>query len=553
MPAPAVIAAREKPGRRRGGMRMKRRWIAAVICAAALCVAAAGCGSEQEAVPEQGAAAATTSAAWAETAAAAETAATAATAAEAAAEEEMDVWQEEDDAYLTGITASEYVELPEKYGKLVIEAAKPVDPTDEEVDARIQIELENRTVVEESKHVHVREGFIVNIDYVGRIDGEEFEGGSGNYDLTIGSGSFIEGFESGLIGVKKGETVDLNLTFPENYYPERGLAGRDVVFTVTVNKISEKVTPKLNDEFARSLNLTNAFGQAVTTVEDYREYIRSNIIEEREAEYENTVKSQIVAALVQESTFTQDPPAHMIDKYNYLLTRQLNYYALQSYTDLQTLMTAYYGATEENYLDIIRDMAGNYARQGIAFQAVADKEGLNPNEDAVSTHVAEYVAMDAAVEKPEELDRVIRESLRDELMTDNVIDWLYKRCRVEEPKAPEEASTDQTAAAAEAATGEAAEAADEGMTAAAAQASTDEAAEASDEDMTAAAAEKADEAGASDTSEESGKESGEEADAARDGGEKEAVAENSGGAGRNGGESGIVLDGKDDTAARHEN
>ena len=204
----------------------------------------------------------------------------------------------------------------------------------------------------------------------------------------LGSNSFIEGFEEGLIGVKKGETRDLELTFPEDYHPEAGLNGKDVVFTVTVNKVSETVTPKLKDDFVKSLNLTNAFGQAVTDVDDYKEYVRSNLIEEREATYENTVKSQIVSVLLQDSNFKIDPPENMVEKYNYLLTRQLNYYALQSYTDLQTLMTAYYGATEDNYLDMIRDMAKSYAEQGLIFQAVADKEDLNPSEDEVNKSIA---------------------------------------------------------------------------------------------------------------------------------------------------------------------
>lgn len=82
----------------------------------------------------------------------------------------------------------------------------------------------------------VEEGDTVAIDYVGKKDGVAFEGGTGSYDLTIGSGAFIDGFEDGLIGHTIGETVDLNLTFPEDYGSE-DLAGQDVVFTVTINGI----------------------------------------------------------------------------------------------------------------------------------------------------------------------------------------------------------------------------------------------------------------------------------------------------------------------------
>ena len=98
----------------------------------------------------------------------------------------------------------------------------------------------------------VESGDIVNIDYVGKVDGQEFNGGSATgYHLTIGSGTFIDGFEDGLIGKNVGETVDLNLKFPDNYTNNTDLAGKDVVFTVTVNSISR--VPELTDEVADSV------------------------------------------------------------------------------------------------------------------------------------------------------------------------------------------------------------------------------------------------------------------------------------------------------------
>lgn len=426
---------------------MKRRGIAAILGAMMLCVAAAGCGQGQSPAGQEGADAAST-------------AATAAATAAAAAEEDLMAWQEKDDAYLTGVTAGDYVELPEDYKHTKVEAARPEDPTDEDVETYIENDLQNRATTEEVDR-RVEEGDTVSIDYVGKIDGEEFEGGSGSYDLVIGSNSFVEGFEEGLIGAKKGETLDIELTFPEDYHPEAGLNGKDVVFTVTVNNIKETIVPELTDEFVKSLNLTNSFGQAVTTVNDYRDYVRSNLIEQREETYENTVKSQIVSVLQQNTTFKQEPPASMVDKYNYLLTRQLEYYALQSYTDLATLMQTYYGATEDNYLDMIRDMAAGYARQGLIFQAIADEHDLNPDEDEITTAITGYIAQDSTVEKAEDLDRVIRESLRDDLMTDHVIDYLYDHCKVSEPSEDDEdAEEASTGEAAEADTSQTAEEAD---------------------------------------------------------------------------------------------
>ena len=378
-------------------------------------------------------------------------------------EEEVLSWEELDDAYLSGLTAKDYVELPEKYKHTTVEVRKPVDPTDDEVQERISLELKNRAYTEEVDR-KVKEGDIVTIDFVGKVDGEEIEGGSGTYDLEIGSDTFIEGFEDGLIGAKKGETRDLELKFPENY-GEQSLAGKDAVFTVTVNKIVKNVIPELNDDFVKGQNLTNSFGLAVSTVKDYEDYIRSNIIEERESSYENSVLSAIITKLIEGSTFKQEFPENLVEKYYNLESRRLQYQALMRYMDLPSYMAAVYGASEDNYEEMIREMARYYARQELILQAIADERELNPSEEEVKKVISEYVASDSSVEKEEDVRRLIRESLRDDLMTKNVLDWLYDHCEVEEPSEDEspEADTALTSSTAqtaeEAASGETAEAA----------------------------------------------------------------------------------------------
>ena len=104
----------------------------------------------------------------------------------------------------------------------------------------------------------VEDGDTVNIDYVGKLDGEEFDGGSAEgYDLEIGSCTFIDGFEDGLIGHEIGEKVTLDLTFPDPYPNNPDLAGKPVVFDVTINAIKESQTPELNDEFVEGLGITD--------------------------------------------------------------------------------------------------------------------------------------------------------------------------------------------------------------------------------------------------------------------------------------------------------
>ena len=147
-----------------------------------------------------------------------------------------------DAAYLSEIKASDYVTLGEYKG---IEVTQPEpEVTDEYVDSYIEYLRSQRAVaVEVTDRTTVQEGDTVNIDYTGYRDGVAFEGGTAQGDsLTIGSGRFIDGFEEGLIGTSVGETVTLELTFPDNY-TNAELAGAAVTFDVTVNSISVSETP----------------------------------------------------------------------------------------------------------------------------------------------------------------------------------------------------------------------------------------------------------------------------------------------------------------------
>ena len=145
-----------------------------------------------------------------------------------------------------------------------------VPVSNEEVEQQIQMILTQSSQTEEKDGDTVENGDIATIDFVGLKDDVAFEGGTGNdYDLEIGSGSFIPGFEEQMIGMKVNETRDLNLTFPENYQAE-DLAGQDVVFKVTVKKLSVKKEAELNDDFVEGLGVPE-----IKTVEDLKAYINA--------------------------------------------------------------------------------------------------------------------------------------------------------------------------------------------------------------------------------------------------------------------------------------
>ena len=150
-----------------------------------------------------------------------------------------------------------------------------VTVTDEDVEKELKQEQEKNSRQVTLDDEAAENGDTVTMDYVGTIDGEAFEGGTADAaDLTLGSGTFIPGFEEQLVGVKAGETKVVNVTFPEDYHAE-DLKGKDAVFTCNIIKISRKELPELNDEFAQDVS-------EFDTLEEYKEDLRKNLQKQRE-------------------------------------------------------------------------------------------------------------------------------------------------------------------------------------------------------------------------------------------------------------------------------
>lgn len=265
--------------------------------------------------------------------------------------EEAQVTTEESDAaaetqqvsiYFKEIQPADHVTLGEYKGIEVVSSSQAV--TDEEVDAYInyltsmsseQEEVTDRDVVEN--------GDVVNIDFEGKKDGVAFDGGTAEgYDLTIGSGSFIEGFEEGLIGVKKGETVDLDLTFPEDYHSEE-LAGTAVVFTVTVNGIYQTQPMEFNDEFVAGLGIEN-----VSTTEEYRAYLKTMMEESNVQAAEQDAQMQVLN-LVTENASVSNVPEKLITRFYQTNVSNMTYQAMMYGMDLESFVSAYYGLDTETF------------------------------------------------------------------------------------------------------------------------------------------------------------------------------------------------------------
>ena len=163
--------------------------------------------------------------------------------------------------------------------------------TEEEINAVIEKERENNSRTKSVEGRPVQDKDTAVIDFEGFVDGEAFEGGKGeNYDLVIGSHSFIDTFEEQLIGKNAGEEVEVNVTFPEEYHAKE-LAGKPALFKVTIKDIKEKELPELDDEFASEVS-------EFDTLDEYKADVKKNLVEKKEADAKNQKEMAAIEAVI---------------------------------------------------------------------------------------------------------------------------------------------------------------------------------------------------------------------------------------------------------------
>jgi len=274
----------------------------------------------------------------------------------------------------------DYVDLGDYKG---IELTKSITKvTDDEVTN----EMESKAVELTGSDVTVEDGDTAIIDFVGKLNGVAFDGGTAsNYELEIGSGSFIDGFEDGLIGVKKGDTVDLNLTFPESY-PSTELAGKDVVFTVTVNGVKRK--PQLNDEWL-------AANTNYATLAEFAAETKQKLEDAAETTASNTLESSGLDQVISNSTVKKYYKS-LIEQGESQYEKRLNAYASAYGKSLSELLAAQ-GMTESQYQNQKQKQAVSYAQ--VAMVAIAQDAGLSEADAEYQTilnDLANNYNMDAA-------------------------------------------------------------------------------------------------------------------------------------------------------------
>ena len=292
----------------------------------------------------------------------------------------------DDNGHWTGIRALDYVTLPEDVSALPLSKAD-LEPTEAEIQTQIDTLLNQYATTQNITDRAAQSGDTVNIDYSGAVDGVAFTGGTATgYDLTLGSHSFIDGFEDQIIGHNIGDTFDVTVTFPEGYGDSTDaegntipLSGKEAVFRVTVNSISEPVTPELTDEWVDS---TFGTSDDVHTVEALRTYFS-------DALYDQNLEDAIMDSLLDNAAF-KDLPSEVPGYYACMFLNY--YYQLSSYysSDLDTIAQAQ-GYTDANAMLGASDtVITHLAKQDLLYQAIAESQGIEPTQEQLDAAAASY-------------------------------------------------------------------------------------------------------------------------------------------------------------------
>lgn len=321
----------------------------------------------------------------------------------------------------TALTTEDYLsavsELPD-YKNMEVEDTELIAVSEEDVQGYIDYMLSANLQTTEITDRAVQEGDIVNIDYAGYLDGVAFDGGTAEgYDLTIGSGTFIDGFEDGLIGAEIGTTVELELTFAEDYGVDE-LNGQDVIFEVTIHTISESVTPEFTDEFVQEISETS------TTTEEYEAEIYALYEAENLATQESARELQVWTAMV-DATIIEEYPADEIEvlttEMNEYYTSQASYYSMT----LEEFIEAS-GMTTEEYDVFIQDSVEQIYRSNVAVSYIATEEGLVPTDEEYQVEIEEIVTLYGYESEDALYEEVTREDLEMDILTDIVLAWLVE-------------------------------------------------------------------------------------------------------------------------------
>lgn len=251
-------------------------------------------------------------------------------------------------------------------------ASQKASVTDEEVDVEIQRRLQKAAKTENSKTGKVENGDTINISFVGKIDGKEFEGGSSeSTDITVGTTQMIDGFVEGLIGKNVGESVTLNLKFPDDY-GKTDLQGKAVEFKVTINSKKKISVPKLNAEFVKK-------NSKFTTVKEYKEGVKKELLNQKQKSIDSTVKQELWSRIIDKSKAKKYPEKELneamsqANKLEESYKAQAQNYGMEWETYLKTVMRT----DKKGFEKLKQEYAKNIVFNRMVMYSIARSENIS--------------------------------------------------------------------------------------------------------------------------------------------------------------------------------
>ena len=325
-----------------------------------------------------------------------------------------------------------------KYKGVKVEKAD-IDVTDDEINEQIEKERENNARMIEVEGRAIENGDVATIDFEGFVDGVAFEGGKGeNYPLTIGSGSFIPGFEDQLIGKNKDEEVEVKVTFPEDYHAE-DLKGKEALFKVSVKEVKVKELPALDDEFASEVS-------EFDTLAEYKEDVKKKLAEKKEKEARHAKEEAVLDAIIADAAMDipdamlETQQRQIVDEFAQRL--QMQGLSLEQYFQFT-------GLNAEKLLEQVKPQADRRIKSRLVLEAIVAAENIAASEEEYEKELARMAEVyNMEVDKVKEMlgdNEKAKKQIMDDLAITKAADFVVEQAKETKAKAKKADKKEETA------------------------------------------------------------------------------------------------------------
>lgn len=321
--------------------------------------------------------------------------------------------------------------------------------TDEDIENEINYLVYQHTTSEQLTTGTATWGDAVNIDYVGYMDGEAFDGGNTQgmgTVITLGNSGYIDNFDEQIVGHKPGDTFDVNVTFPEDYQAA-DLAGKPARFETTLNYIQgEDIVPTVDDEFIKT-----ATQEAYSTVDEYKQATREKLQQQKDDSALDSDRHSVLQAVIDQTTIVEYPEQEIQERIDQVLAMYEDY-AASNGVDLDTLLSYSFGYDADSFQEFLKESIESYIREKMVVVAIAEAEGISASEEEHNAKIQELLEQ-SGLSDVSELNEQYGYTEEDYYMLvleEKVVNFLYENAT---PGSPTDASSEAaTEAETEAAT-----------------------------------------------------------------------------------------------------